>query len=308
MWRTACVSVIVLRKQNGSWAHLWVRWSRLTEAPPTAAAAAQPRAPRSCLRLSLQTLSAATTPTARVQSGRVFFLSQRLAFKPFTMSTVVSETVFCSALQPNSSVTTYGLPSEIHLGNGSSVSDEASRARRVQQQVQMRLAEKSTLPRQNGSTSHHAMSGKHQQHPPAGLLTDFVLRFVPLLSWSEFSLDWSEWIKGRNSPRRCRRRCHCVTTLCAELVAQYCYSFSPIYCMRDWSRSQTSVTLFPLSLSFSNLGSLWPLSFHDPFHLSRVDSLSLAELLITTWHLSGGKSELGENKTKTKAGSSWRMN
>ncbi|KAG7245452.1 hypothetical protein INR49_010903 [Caranx melampygus] len=74
------------------------------------------------------------------------------------MSTVVSETVFRSALQPNSSVTTYGLPSEVHLGNGGSVSDEASRARRVQQQVQMRLAEKSTLPRQNGSTSHYAMS------------------------------------------------------------------------------------------------------------------------------------------------------
>ncbi|KAI3371245.1 hypothetical protein L3Q82_023856, partial [Scortum barcoo] len=74
------------------------------------------------------------------------------------MSTVVSESVFLSALQPNSSVTTYGLPSEIQLGNGSSVSDEVSRARRVQQQVQMRLAEKSTLPRQNGSASHYAMS------------------------------------------------------------------------------------------------------------------------------------------------------
>ncbi|XP_070686254.1 plakophilin-3a isoform X2 [Pempheris klunzingeri] len=61
-------------------------------------------------------------------------------------------------VMPNSSVTTYGLPSDIQLGNGSSVSDEVARARRVQQQVQMRLAEKSTLPRQNGSTSHYAMS------------------------------------------------------------------------------------------------------------------------------------------------------
>lgn len=71
------------------------------------------------------------------------------------MSTVVSDGVFLSALQPNSSVTTYGLPSNIRLGNGSSATDEASRVHRVQQQVQMRLAEKSTLPRQNGA----AMSG-----------------------------------------------------------------------------------------------------------------------------------------------------
>ncbi|XP_077424861.1 plakophilin-3-like [Vanacampus margaritifer] len=67
------------------------------------------------------------------------------------MSTVASENVFLSALQPNNSVTTYGLPSEIHLGSGTSASDEVLRVRRVQQQVQMRLAEKSTLPRQNGS-------------------------------------------------------------------------------------------------------------------------------------------------------------
>uniref|UniRef100_A0A8C4FG29 Plakophilin-3 n=1 Tax=Dicentrarchus labrax TaxID=13489 RepID=A0A8C4FG29_DICLA len=71
------------------------------------------------------------------------------------MSTVASENVFLTALQPNTSVTTYGLPSDIQIGNGSSVSDEVARARRVQQQVQMRLAEKSALPRQNGSTSHY---------------------------------------------------------------------------------------------------------------------------------------------------------
>ncbi|XP_019712539.1 plakophilin-3 isoform X2 [Hippocampus comes] len=59
---------------------------------------------------------------------------------------------------PNNSVTTYGLPSEIHLGSGPSISDEVSRVRRVQQQVQMRLAEKSTLPRHNGSASTSAMS------------------------------------------------------------------------------------------------------------------------------------------------------
>ncbi|KAJ4938447.1 hypothetical protein JOQ06_003066 [Pogonophryne albipinna] len=89
------------------------------------------------------------------------------------MSIVGSESVFLSALQPNTSVTTYGLPSEIHLGNGGTMSDEMTRARRVQQQVQMRLAEKSTLPRQNGSTSHYAMSDyggastlKHQTNNP----------------------------------------------------------------------------------------------------------------------------------------------
>ncbi|XP_061678746.1 plakophilin-3a isoform X2 [Syngnathoides biaculeatus] len=59
---------------------------------------------------------------------------------------------------PNNSVTTYGLPSEIHLGSGNSTADEVSRVRRVQQQVQMRLAEKSTLPRHNGSASSSAMS------------------------------------------------------------------------------------------------------------------------------------------------------
>ncbi|XP_060891534.1 plakophilin-3a isoform X2 [Labrus mixtus] len=59
-------------------------------------------------------------------------------------------------VMPNTLVTTYGLPS--NLGTGSSLSDEQSRTRRVQQQVQMRLAEKSTLPRQNGSTSNYAMS------------------------------------------------------------------------------------------------------------------------------------------------------
>ncbi|XP_029993011.1 plakophilin-3a isoform X2 [Sphaeramia orbicularis] len=61
-------------------------------------------------------------------------------------------------VMPNTSVTTYGLPNDIQVGNGGSVSDEMSRARRVQQQVQMRLAEKSTLPRQNGSATHYAMS------------------------------------------------------------------------------------------------------------------------------------------------------
>ena len=45
------------------------------------------------------------------------------------------------------------------------VSDEAARARRVQQQVQMRLAEKSTLPRQNGGAGGYSSSGKPEQTP-----------------------------------------------------------------------------------------------------------------------------------------------
>uniref|UniRef100_A0AAQ4QA57 Plakophilin 3 n=1 Tax=Gasterosteus aculeatus aculeatus TaxID=481459 RepID=A0AAQ4QA57_GASAC len=68
------------------------------------------------------------------------------------MSIADSDTTFLSALQPNTSVTTYGLPSELLLGYGRTMSDEMSRARRVQQQVQMRMAEKSTLPHYGGSS------------------------------------------------------------------------------------------------------------------------------------------------------------
>ncbi|XP_048113623.1 plakophilin-3a [Alosa alosa] len=72
---------------------------------------------------------------------------------------MASDGAFLSALQPNTSVSTYALPSEIQLGHGSSLSDEAARAKRVQQQVALRLAEKtSTLPRQNGSASQNATS------------------------------------------------------------------------------------------------------------------------------------------------------
>ncbi|XP_047451986.1 plakophilin-3a isoform X2 [Mugil cephalus] len=74
------------------------------------------------------------------------------------MSLAASDNVFMSALQPNNSVTTYALPTEIQIGNGGSTSDEVAKARRVQQQVKMRLAEKSTLPRQNGSAANYAMS------------------------------------------------------------------------------------------------------------------------------------------------------
>ncbi|XP_067091029.1 plakophilin-3a isoform X2 [Osmerus mordax] len=61
---------------------------------------------------------------------------------------------------PNTSVSTYAVPSEIHLGHGGTLTDEMAKAKRVQQQVQMRIAEKSShsLPRQNGAAIHSASS------------------------------------------------------------------------------------------------------------------------------------------------------
>lgn len=137
-------------------AHLWVRWFGLAEAPPPADV--RLRSTR------LQPHSAATTQTASprqclVQTRRIRSVAHS---NLFNVSAMASDTVFLSALQPNTSVTTYGLPSDIQVGNGSSMSNETAKARRVQQQVQMRLAEKSTLPRQNGPMSQYAMSGKHQ--------------------------------------------------------------------------------------------------------------------------------------------------
>ncbi|KAK3526030.1 hypothetical protein QTP70_012777 [Hemibagrus guttatus] len=67
---------------------------------------------------------------------------------------VVSESVFHSALQPNNStVSTYALPAETELPHGGAYSDDAARSKRVQQQVAQRLSEKSTLSRRNNSTS-----------------------------------------------------------------------------------------------------------------------------------------------------------
>ncbi|KAI5100524.1 plakophilin-3 [Silurus meridionalis] len=66
----------------------------------------------------------------------------------------MSESVFLSALQPNTStVSTYAVPPETQLPHGGAHLDEAARAKRVQQQVALRLAEKSTLPRRATSTS-----------------------------------------------------------------------------------------------------------------------------------------------------------
>lgn len=67
---------------------------------------------------------------------------------------VVSEGVFLSALQPNNStVSTYALPDETELPQGRGYSDDATRVKRVQQQVAQRLSEKSTVSRRTNSTS-----------------------------------------------------------------------------------------------------------------------------------------------------------
>ncbi|XP_026058786.1 plakophilin-3-like [Carassius auratus] len=71
---------------------------------------------------------------------------------------MTSENVFHSALQPNTSVSTYAVPSETELAHGGTYAKEEARFKRVHQQVTLRLAEKSTLPRQNGSSAQHAAS------------------------------------------------------------------------------------------------------------------------------------------------------
>lgn len=71
---------------------------------------------------------------------------------------LTSENVFLTALQPNSTVSTYAVPSETELSHGGSHAKGEARFKRVHQQVSMRLAEKSTLPRQNGSSSQYPAS------------------------------------------------------------------------------------------------------------------------------------------------------
>uniref|UniRef100_A0A3P9H2X3 Plakophilin 3 n=1 Tax=Oryzias latipes TaxID=8090 RepID=A0A3P9H2X3_ORYLA len=91
------------------------------------------------------------------------------------MSTTFQEGVFFSALQTHSSSTTYALPSDVRAGNGGAQSDEEAKARRVQEQIKLRMAEKSTLPRQNGKASYHPMSDyggtstmKYSTYSPGG--------------------------------------------------------------------------------------------------------------------------------------------
>ncbi|XP_029111892.1 plakophilin-3-like [Scleropages formosus] len=79
-------------------------------------------------------------------------------------ASVAPDAVFLSALPPSgSSMSTYAVPTDAQLEHGNAPLDEAARARRVQQQVQMRLAEKSSAPlssvaRANGSVSNYASS------------------------------------------------------------------------------------------------------------------------------------------------------
>ncbi|XP_036391642.1 plakophilin-3-like [Megalops cyprinoides] len=76
------------------------------------------------------------------------------------MSVSVPSDVFLSAIAPNTTVSTYAVPSETQLENGGSHSDEDAKAKRVQQQVQMRLAEKlsKSLPQINGCGLKYASS------------------------------------------------------------------------------------------------------------------------------------------------------
>lgn len=140
---------------------------------------------------------------------------------------MASETVFLSALQPNTSVTTYGLPSDIQLGNGSTVSNEVAKARRVQQQVQMRLAEKSTLPRQNGSVSHYAMSGKHQLVSLLTFKRNYTGFNFCFVTFSRGSALWADlWRSGGIKVKhfklrhryRYRYRWHCLTAVLYSTV------------------------------------------------------------------------------------------
>lgn len=66
----------------------------------------------------------------------------------------VSDGVFLSALQPNSSnASTYAVPTDTQLTHSGTYSDETARAKRVHQQVSLRLAERSTQSRRIKSTS-----------------------------------------------------------------------------------------------------------------------------------------------------------
>uniref|UniRef100_A0A8C1SK51 Plakophilin 3b n=1 Tax=Cyprinus carpio TaxID=7962 RepID=A0A8C1SK51_CYPCA len=81
------------------------------------------------------------------------------------MSAVVAtEGLFFSALQPSTSVTTYAIPTDDHARR-----DQLSKARRVQQQVQQRMAEKSSSSsRLNASTEFdgHSSSVRYQTKTP----------------------------------------------------------------------------------------------------------------------------------------------
>ena len=83
---------------------------------------------------------------------------------------------FLSALQPNSSRTSYGVPSDMQISDGPYGGDAAgTRARRVQEQVRMRLAEKkcSSIPRLNGSTGEERFNFSNSDKS-----SDIIMMFI----------------------------------------------------------------------------------------------------------------------------------
>ncbi|XP_028812202.1 plakophilin-3 isoform X2 [Denticeps clupeoides] len=79
------------------------------------------------------------------------------------MSAAAADGFFRSAMQPRSSVTTYAVPPDSQLAHAGTLSDEAAKAKRVQQQVQMRLAERSSssLTRLSAPQYAHYASAEH---------------------------------------------------------------------------------------------------------------------------------------------------
>lgn len=100
-----------------------------------------------------------------------------LTYPAASMSVAVAEGCFLSALHPNSSCTAYVVPSD-----GPS-SDPVAKARRVREQVRMRLAEKSSsLPRLNDSLVGSTGEPNHVKQLDSNELHVLVHGFVKLLN------------------------------------------------------------------------------------------------------------------------------
>uniref|UniRef100_A0A8C1PQ11 Plakophilin 3a n=1 Tax=Cyprinus carpio TaxID=7962 RepID=A0A8C1PQ11_CYPCA len=96
---------------------------------------------------------------------------------------MTSENVFLTALQPKTTVSTYAVPSETELSHGGTHAKEEARFKRVHQQVTLRLAEKSTLPRQNGSSDGSLVSERDatymQQASMQGMSNGYTTNTYP---------------------------------------------------------------------------------------------------------------------------------
>ncbi|XP_016133191.1 plakophilin-3a isoform X2 [Sinocyclocheilus grahami] len=99
---------------------------------------------------------------------------------------MTSENVFLTALQPNTTVSTYAVPSETELSHGGTHAKEEARFKRVHQQVSMRLAEKSTLPRQNGSSSSQYAASESGNYPTMTKYSTMSQNFTPNFSSKSF--------------------------------------------------------------------------------------------------------------------------